>query len=222
MSDYKKMADILPVIRVVGDNSEEIKEYERSQEEIRIRALEEKYRNSGVPEKFFCHSFNTFDATEEKEAAVKNAVLTFAEKPENKILVLCGTNGGGKTHLACSVIRKCGGKYITSTMLCLKYDAAIGFKADMTREEIISYYSKLNMLVIDECGKYFLNSELEKFLLIQIVCGRYENNKPTVLVTNANKKTFIEFMGRAVYDRLTEVCSTVEFDFESKRQALRK
>jgi len=78
------------------------------------------------------------------------------------------------------------------------------------------------MLVIDECGKYFLNSDLEKFLLIQIVCGRYENNKPTVLVTNANKKAFIDFMGKAVYDRLTEVCSTVEFDFESKRKSLRK
>lgn len=222
MSDYKKMSDILPVIRVVEDNSAEIKEYERHQEEIRIRALEERYKNSGVPEKFFCHSFDTFNVTEEKEAAVKNAVMKYADNPGNKILVLCGLNGNGKTHLACSVIRKCGGKYITSTMLCLKYDSAIGFKADMTREEIIEHYSKVNMLVIDECGKYFLNSDLEKFLLIQIVCGRYENNKPTVLVTNANKKAFIDFMGKAVYDRLTEVCSTIEFDLDSKRKSLRK
>lgn len=220
MSNLPK--DILPVIRVVEDNSAEIQEYERHQEEIHIRALEERYKNSGVPEKFFCHSFDTFDTTEEKEAALKKAVMTFSDNPENKILVLSGKNGTGKTHLACSVIRKCGGKYITSTMLCLKYDSAIGFKADMTREEIISHYSKVNMLVIDECGKYFLNSDLEKFLLIQIVCGRYENNRPTVLVTNANKKSFIEFMGKAVYDRLTEVCSTIEFDLDSKRKSLRK
>jgi DNA replication protein DnaC len=78
------------------------------------------------------------------------------------------------------------------------------------------------MLVIDECGKYTLNPDLEKFLLSQIITSRYENNRPTVLVTNENKKKYIEFLGKSVFDRMTEVCITLDFTGKSKRQEFRK
>ena len=40
--------------------------------------------------------------------------------------------------------------------------------------------------------------------------------------TVERKKEFIEFLGKSVFDRLTEVCSTLEFTEESKRKLYRK
>ena len=198
-----------------------VEEYEKQLAEDERIAKQKGYEASGVPEKFWKESFETFSAESEKDKAVYDKVKQFSEKPANRVLILCGENGNGKSHLASAVTRVCGGEYILSSMLCVKYDSATGYKADMTREQILLHYSKIKMLVIDECCKYFLDENLEKFLLMQIIIMRYENNLPTVLVTNANKQAFIQFLGKAVYDRFTEVCTTVEFDGASKRKGLR-
>ena len=202
-------------------DEKKVEEYERQLEENERLAEQKSFEASGVPEKFWKESFETFSTDSEKDIVVYDTVKKFAENPANRVLILCGENGNGKSHLASAVTRVCGGEYILSSMLCVKYDSATGYKADMTREQILLHYSKVKMLVIDECCKYFLDENLEKFLLMQIIIMRYENNLPTVLVTNANKQAFIQFLGKAVYDRFTEVCTTLEFTEISKRKSLR-
>ena len=208
-------------IEIPTYDSEKVKEYEEMEAKIEKEKHFEMYKNSGVPEKFFKEGFETYLAESESEKSALDVVLRFASNPTNKVLIFCGNNGNGKTHLGCSVIREFGGEYVTSSFICIKYDSAIGFKTKFSREEIIDHYIRVPMLVIDECCKYFINSELEKFLLVQIVCGRYENDKPTILISNAKKEEFISFMGKAVYDRLSECCTTITFDWESKRKQKR-
>ena len=208
----------LPLIDI-ADNKK-ISDYEVMQEKIRQEERYKKFTESGVPEKFWNESFATYLCNKNQTQLQynKDKIMEFAKNPRNRVLVLCGKHGNGKSHLASSVIRECGGEYITSSMLCMKYDSATGYKVDMNREELIKHYSKISMLVIDECCKYFVNENTEKFVLMQIICMRYENDKPTVLVTNADKKAFMNFLGTAVFDRFTEVCSTIEFDWESYRK----
>ena len=205
----------------IVEDEQRVAEYEKQLEENERNVRQKKYESSGVPEKFWNESFETFSTESEKDKTVYDAVKRFAEKPANRVLILCGENGNGKSHLASAVTRVCGGEYILSSMLCVKYDSATGYKADMTREQILLHYSKVKMLVIDECCKYFLDENLEKFLLMQIIIMRYENNLPTVLVSNANKEAFIKFLGRACFDRLTQVGTTLEFNGVSKRKSLR-
>lgn len=210
------------------ENHEKIEAYEKEQERIRLDNCFKKYCESGIPDKFKRHNFTTFKTTTDGEKYVKEVSMKFADKPSNKILIMCGNNGNGKTHLGTSVIYQSifngfGGCYITSPNLCIKYESAIGYKAKMSREEIIDFYSRCSgVLVIDECCKYFVNSELEKFILVQIICNRYENNLATVLISNSNKKDFVEYLGKAVYDRCTEVCTTLDFNWESKRKLNRE
>ncbi|MBQ7424634.1 MAG: ATP-binding protein [Lachnospiraceae bacterium] len=202
--------------------SDKVDEYERQRQKILDARHLEMYRESGVPEKFWSESFDTFHTESEKEIIAFDTVRDFAREPGNRVLILHGRNGTGKTHMLSAIIRESGGVYITSSMLCMKYDSAIGYKAKMSREDLIEYYTKVKgVLVIDECCKYFLNSDLEKFILTTVVCGRYENNRATALGTNCNKQPFVEFMGKAVFDRLTEVCTTVEFDWDSRRKLRR-
>lgn len=226
MSDKDMIYKGIDIGLEVGNN-EKIEAYEKQQERIRIDTCLKKYSECGVPEKFKGSSFATFFADTKELYDIKNTVVKYSENPRNRVLMMCGKNGNGKTHLGTAILNRSfllngGGAYITSSNLCIKYESAIGYKTKMNREEVVEYYSSLKgILVIDECCKYFINSELEKFLLVQIICNRYENNLPTVLISNSDKKDFIDFLGQAVYDRFTEVCTTIDFNFESRRKALR-
>ena len=55
--------------------------------------------------------------------SVKKLVIDFAKKPENRILLLWGENGTGKSHLGSGITFECGGKFITSTLLCVEYES---------------------------------------------------------------------------------------------------
>lgn len=207
--------DVLPPV------NSKVDDYERIQEKLEQEKKLEEYKASGVPEKFWNESFDTyeFDESQTQLKYNRDKVMEFAKNPSNRVLVLYGNNGCGKSHLASSVIKLYGGEYVTSSMLCIMYDST--YKGKMSREELIEHYSRIKMLVIDDCCKYFIKEETEKFLLMNIICMRYENNKPTVLVTNSDKKAFVNFLGKAVYDRFTEVCTTLDFDWESKRKERR-
>ena len=197
-------------------------EYEKKLREIEQQEKYEKYKKSGVPAKFFKESLDTFIAETDEEKKNLQTVREFTENPKNKILLLCGNNGNGKSHLLSGIIRECGGEYITSSQLCVEYEAATSYHSERTREQILRHYStEVSMLVIDECGKYIVNEKLEQFILVYIFCTRYEYDLPSGAGTNAGKKEFIEFLGKSFFDRCTEVCTTLDFTGPSKRQGRR-
>ena len=209
-------------IVALSENDEKLAAWEREQEKYKEQAKLDAYRKSGVPEKFYNSSFDTYIAETEEEKRIKAQVMDFAKSDKCGTLLMCGANGNGKTLLGCSVIRESGGEYLTSTAMCVKYEAAIGYKAEMTRDALLEHWCKLKgVFVIDEIGKYFINPDLEKFLVSTVTCGRYENGRKSVLIGNPKKKPFVEFLGKAVYDRFTESCTAIEFNGESKRKGLR-
>ena len=205
-------------------DDEGVDEYEKMLEERRKQDRISFYKSSksGVPSKFWNESLETYIAETPEEERNKDAIQQFVKNPQNKVYILCGNNGNGKSHLASSVIRELGGKYITASDLCIEYESYGSFSGEMSRTKYLRILSAQVVLVIDECGKYTLNQQLEKFLLAYVLSARYEDNLPTILVTNASKKEFIEFLGISVFDRLTEVCTTLEFTEPSKRKARRE
>ena len=51
-----------------------------------------------------------------------------------------------------------------------------------------------------------------------IINERYENEKCTVLISNKTKVEMVEYLGQPIFDRFTENCMSIEFDFESYRK----
>ena len=214
------MSGLINAMNIGG--SSKIDEYERQQEKIRQDKLYEVYKNCGVPEKFFETSLDMYIVKTEEEKHNLETVREFAKNPQNRILVLAGNNGNGKSMLSCGALRECGGEYVTSSQLCIEYEAATSYHSKRTREEILRHCSKVApIFVIDECGKYTLNPQLEQFILSYVLCTRYENNLASVVVTNGDKKEFLEFLGKSLFDRMTEVCTTLDFTGASKRLARR-
>lgn len=127
-------------------------------------------------------------------------------------LLLLGGVGTGKTHLACSLLKRIyfelGGvvRYITAydMLLCVKETWGGDEDRDETERDVINYFGReVDFLVIDEIGKTF-GSDTEKILFFEILDRRYRACKPTVLCSNCGYGDLKDVLGVSVLDRLRE------------------
>lgn len=195
-------------------------EYERKlQEEKRLTH----YRQT-VPERFYKESLDTFrvDDNEKRNALVNvHMFMQAVKKRKFQTLIFLGNVGTGKTHLACGIIRECGGLYKLASSIVEEIRRAKSFTATETEANLLYKYGQVNLLIIDEIGRS--NSVLdEQYIIYQIINERYNRRKPTVLISNQSKKEFLQYVGIATADRLTESAEVVELTGKSYRAIIRQ
>jgi DNA replication protein DnaC len=199
-------------------------EIKRQEEEQEKRERIERYKKSGVPERYFQESLDTYQVTNKMQKSVAQAIGKFLRDIKCgifRMLGLIGTVGTGKTHLACGLVREYGGKYATSPDIVEEIRRAKSFSADQTEKQIIDYYSHVKLLVVDEIGRGVAATD-EKYMLYQIINARYNTRKPTVLISNFTKADFLKYIGVAAADRLVESGDIVEMNGESYRKLRRQ
>ena len=199
-------------------------EIKRQEEEQDKRERIERYKRSGVPERYWTESLDTYQITNEMQKTAARAIGEFLREIKCgafRTLVLIGSAGTGKTHLACGVVREYGGKYATAPDIVEVIRRAKSFSADQTEQQIIDSYSHKSLLVIDEIGRGIAATD-EKYMLYQIINARYNTRKPTVLISNFNKADFLQYIGVAAADRLVESGDIVEINGESFRKLRRQ
>lgn len=205
----------------IAAHDAEIKRQEAEQEK---RERVERYKKSDVPERYFLESLDTYQVTNEMQKAAAQAIGEFLREIKCgafRTLVLIGTAGTGKTHLACGAVREYGGKYATAPDIVEEIRRAKSFSADQTEKQIIDYYSHVKLLVVDEIGRGIAATD-EKYMLYQIINARYNTRKPTVLISNFTKADFLKYIGVAAADRLVESGDIVEMNGESFRKLRRQ
>ena len=198
----------------------EIERQERQQAE---REKLERYEKSGVPERYFKESLDTYKINNEMQATAAKAATNFlhaAKCGEFKSLVMLGNAGTGKTHLSCAILRELGGVYRIAPDILEEMRRAKSFTAAETEAEIIDYYGRVKLLVIDEIGRGISATD-EKYVIYQLVNARYNTRKPTVLISNLGKSDFLQYIGVAAADRLVESAEICELKGESYRRELR-
>jgi DNA replication protein DnaC len=199
-------------------------EIKRQEEEQEQRERIERYKRSGVPERYYNESLDTYKITNEMQKAAARAIGEFLREIKCgafRTLVLIGSAGTGKTHLACGVVREYGGKYATAPDIVEVIRRAKSFSADQTEQQIIDSYSHKSLLIIDEIGRGIAATD-EKYMLYQIINARYNTRKPTVLISNFTKADFLKYIGVAAADRLVESGDIVEMNGESFRKLRRQ
>ena len=205
----------------IAAHDEEIKRQEAEQEK---RERIERYKKSGVPERYYTESLDTYQVTNEMQKTAAQAISEFLREIKCgafRTLVLIGTAGTGKTHLACGVVREYGGKYAIAPDIVEEIRRAKSFSADQTEKQIIDNYSHVKLLVVDEIGRGIAATD-EKYMLYQIINARYNTRKPTVLISNYTKAAFLKYIGVAAADRLVESGDIVEMNGESYRKLRRQ
>ena len=148
----------------IAAHDAEIKRQEAEQEK---RERLERYKKSGVPERYFLESLDTYQVTNEMQKTAAQAIGEFLREIKCgafRTLVLIGTAGTGKTHLACGTVREYGGKYATAPDIVEEIRRAKSFSADQTEKQIIDHYSHVKLLVVDEIGRGIAVTD-EKYML---------------------------------------------------------
>lgn len=206
----------------------EIFEYERKSLREKIAAnlfnikKWNKSNSSGVPPRFAECSFFNFECRSENEKHIFQKVYNFVSQEHNEgVLLMTGAKGTGKTHLGTAAVRDTQGRYISMEDLIYKVESSLNFKSHQTEEEVFNDYSTVKFLVIDEVGRS-LKREKEIEILSYILRKRYDNQLPTIVISNLEKKVLMKNLGEAVVDRLRETATSIEFTGESYRILKRK
>lgn len=154
----------------------------------------------------------------------KNFADDFAEcEKTGQSLIFCGGVGAGKTHLAVGICHEIIAKdkmaVFTSVLSAIRSIKETFRKgSEQSEADAIQALVQPDLLVLDEVGVQF-GTDTEKMYLFEIINGRYEAMKPTILLSNLAKDALTEFIGERVIDRLREGGGKmVVFDWPSYRR----
>lgn len=208
-------SNLLNSLTVVDDS--EIDRREREQAEAdRVKRV----RESGIPERYFQETFDTYSPRSPEETKNRDDVKKFSESGDGFLIILGGV-GVGKTHLACSCLQNNCGRYIDVPTLEIEVECSRDFSAPENKLKVLKRYIGVPLLIIDEVGRAS-NASAEKSFLYYIINQRYGARKKTVLVSNFSEKEFAEYLGSAIIDRIAENRVFVKFTGESYRRRNRQ
>lgn len=147
----------------------------------------------------------SFQPSLNEKEVIKLGGLNFIDSGDN--IVFLGPPGVGKSHLAIALgVKACMAKYrvIFTSAQKLIEELMIASKAD-TLIELLMFYSRLHLVIIDELG-YMPISREQANLLFQLISIRYEKGS-IILTSNYNfdewGKVFEDsIVATAIIDRL--------------------
>lgn len=162
------------------------------------------------------------DAAKIKEIC-RRYIDTLGERvKDGDSLIMIGSCGTGKNMLAAIICQEAVKSEFTAvhtTIFKLVRKVKDSWRDKETSEEqVIRSFSEPDLLVIDEVGVQF-GSDTEKLYITEIINDRYENRKPTILISNLNLVELEDTLGQRVVDRFLEGKSMIlRFSWESYRR----
>ncbi len=183
---------------------------EREWQEKRIAACIE---GAKIPLRFKGKTFDSFQAETDEQRMTLEACRRYVDEFKDNLqagrcLVLCGTVGSGKTLLASAILYALASKgakvlYITVAELLRMLRSSWGDRAKESEVEILDRLSRLDLLVLDEVGVQY-GSEAEKVQLFDVINGRYNAVRPTIVISNLDIAGITAYLGERAVDRLCE------------------
>jgi DNA replication protein DnaC len=183
--------------------------------------------NAGIPQRFAAREFADYATTVPAQRRALGVCKAFAEAwPETlkagASLVLTGGPGTGKTHLACAV----GNAVMETHLAAVAFGTVAGLlrhikdtyrkDSDRSEQDAIDDLVRPDLLIVDEVGVQ-VGSEHEKLLMFEVLNSRYQELRPTILISNLNTADLEAFLGQRVMDRYRECGSVLAFDWPSHR-----
>lgn len=194
------------------------------------RRIEAMIEESAIPARFIGRTFENFQAvTPDQENALK-VVQAFADNFDKHVkngtgLILSGLPGTGKSHLAGAVLQHIlpahAGLYITCMGIIRAIRGTWRKDSEKSESQILSMLCDVPLLVIDEIGVQY-GTDGEQTILFDVLDRRYREMMPSILLTNQNRDGFKSCVGDRTFDRLTQSCKWVQFDWASYRLTARK
>jgi len=186
----------------------------------------------GLPRRFAGKTFDDFQVETDAHGHALGFARDYARdfNPDTSpCSIFLGGIGTAKTTLAAAMAAEIVAKghavlYIGARALFRRLKDTWSTAATETEGQALAALIKPDLLVIDEIGVQF-GSETEQMFLYDVINGRYENCRPTLLISNLKLEGEIEgeksvrgCLGERSFDRLREGGGqVVPFDWESWR-----
>ena len=170
------------------------------------------YGAISIPPRFVGKTFESFIPTDQSQK-VYAFFLDYAQNLQDRIksgtsAILTGNPGTGKTHLACALLFEAQKQGYSSFFInirklfrCVRDSWREG--SAESESQVIERFVAIDLLVIDEVGVQ-ANSDNERNILYDILNGRYEATKPTILLSNNPLESIENIIGARSFDRLRE------------------
>lgn len=183
---------------------------------------------SGIPLRFRGKTFDDYVPTNPGAERAQKICKAYASRFSDRFnagggLVLFGRPGTGKSHLACAIANQViMDGYQAAFMDVLEAVRLVKstYRKDsaMTEGQAIHELSEPDLLILDEIGVQF-GTPAEMLILFEIINRRYNNVKPTILLSNLNLEDLKTLIGERIIDRMREGGGAViPFDWESDRK----
>lgn len=203
-------------------------EEERRDQQQRNECISRKMQDLNIGKRFKGMVFDDYIPTCTDAEKVKSVCQRYTKTFKDRLidgdgLIFIGACGTGKNMLAailCQEVVKQEKSAIHTTIFKLIRAIKDSWRRDSekTEEKVINSFSDPDLLVIDEIGVQF-GSDTEKLYLTEIINNRYENRKPTILISNLNLDELESVLGTRIIDRFYEGKSAIlKFTWESYRR----
>jgi len=192
-------------------------------EEDKMAAVRNAYSALGLPARLARCSFASYMEANHSREHKEKCLQYVKQWPDVGGIVMLGSVGTGKTHLAVSICKSLCEQAVTckiSTVTKIIREIRSSWKknGNNTEAEIIARYAGIGLLVIDEVGSQY-GSDSERISITEIINDRYERMHPTILIGNVTLPELTELMGERVVDRVAQDGFTLVFDWESFRRS---
>ena len=183
-------------------------------------------KKAAIPPRFADRTLDSFVVSNEGQGRALKTAMAYVEvfaECSGQSLILCGGVGAGKTHIAIGIAhelirRQCVCVFTSVIGAIRSVKETYNRDSDLTEREAIANLIRPDLLILDEVGVQF-GSDAEKLILFEIINGRYENRKSTIVISNLAIGALAEYLGERVVDRLREDGGRlVVFDWPSYRR----
>ena len=158
------------------------------QEGVRLaqEAERERLESLNIEPMYFTSTLDNFIAgSPEQQRALSYAQAMVKDRAGK--LVLLGSNGTGKTHLAVGIVRVLGGAIYSMYEITTRIRASYVSGAKETELQIVDELARIPMLAIDEIGRT-KGSDAETNWLSYIIDKRHTRGLPLMLISNKHTR----------------------------------
>lgn len=179
-----------------------------------LRDLRERTEACMIPRRFADKTFENYAKDTDSRARNFQACKDYADDfqkhfTDGRCMIMSGSVGTGKTHLAIAIAKQvladlgATARYTTVANLLAEMKATYGNDSKRTDQDVLDDVIYPNLLILDEIGTT-KQSEFEMASVFNLINARYEEMRPTIVISNLGLSQISDAIGERCYDRLRE------------------
>lgn len=177
------------------------------------REIAEKLRLANIPEGFRNATFENYYPGSRLAGDVVANLIGYADHFDKMIaqtpaqgVLLTGTPGSGKTHLACATLHRLAGRgysvgYASIPSLLLALQDARSGSSRRGVSSLLAETTAPDFAVLDELG-IASERDVDYQLVFALIDERYAHNRPTLLISNFSHDQLVDKFGPRLIERV--------------------